>query len=500
MSIQNRSSKRNTSQPPASGRKPNPLSTRDIAVSLETLLAYHHDLRSLFQRREQREWSFFYLCGQLSNLERKTIEAMVLHLLEAKPHLIRAVQQFMGQSAWDVEPFMKYIQHLVAQWLGEPDGVVIVDGSGFPKQGKASVGVAYQYCGHVGKLANCQEGVFLVYASRKGYAFLDERLYMPEDWFDAAHQALRARCGVPAHLTFQTEPALGLEMIQTVLERAEVPFRWVTCDETYGKNPAFLDGIAALGKFYLAEVSKDTGVWVRTPTVEPPGPGLLGRPRLHPRVKRTAPAAQEMQALMAQLPERSWQRQTIKEGSKGPLVVEFAFMRVTPVRNKLPGDRCWGIFRRSLGPKPEIKFYLSNAPATCPQAELVWLSGMRWPVETTFEEGKGEVGMDHYQLRSWDGWHHHMVQTFLAHLFLIRLRLLFQKSPALTTAQAHQLIARALEDERDNLPDVLSILHYQQSRNHAAYGSHRKRTMARHEKQPAKRQRNVKKPKSRTHK
>lgn len=427
MSTRNRSSKRDASQPPASGRKPTQLSNQDVAVSLEALLAYHREIRPLFQRREQREWSFFYLCGQLSHLERKTIEVMVLHLLGAKPRLIRAVQQFMGQSAWDVEPFVKRIQHLVAQWLGEADGVVIVDGSGFPKQGNASVGVAYQYCGHLGKLANCQQGVFLVYASRKGYAFLDERLYMPEDWFDAAHQTLRERCGVPTRLTFQTEPALGLEMIQTVLERGEVPFRWVTCDETYGKNPTFLDGIADLGKLYLAEVSKDTCVWVRTPTVEPPGPGLLGRPRLHPRVKRTAPAAQEMQALRAQLPDRNWQRQTIKEGSKGPLVVEFAFMRVTPVRNKLPGERCWAIFRRSLGPEPEIKFYLSNAPATCPHAELVRLSGLRWPVETTFEESKGEAGMDHYQLRSWSGWHHHMVQTFLAHLFLIRLRLLFQK-------------------------------------------------------------------------
>lgn len=429
MNNNRRPTKRRVSrQPPASGRKPlGRLSGRDVALSMETLLAYHQEFQAFFQRREQREWSFFYLCGQLADLERKTIETMVLALLDAKPNVIRAVQQFMGQGAWEVGSLVAHAQGLVSQWLGEPDGVVIVDGSGFPKQGKDSVGVGYQYCGHLGKLANCQEGVFLAYASRKGYAFLDERLYMPEDWFDDAHQERRQRCGVPKTLTFQTEPALGLEMIRVVHERAVVPFRWVACDESYGKTPSFLDGIEALGKWYLAEVPVDTRVWLRTPLVEPPGQGLFGRPRLHPRVKRTAPDPQEMCVVMAQLPAKHWQRQVVKEGSKGPLEVEFAFLRVTPVRDQLPGARCWAIFRRSLGPQPELKFYLSNAPATCLPAELVRLSGMRWPVETAFEEGKGEVGLDHYQLRTWRGWHHHMVQSFLAHLFLIRLRILFQK-------------------------------------------------------------------------
>jgi SRSO17 transposase len=429
MSIRNRSSQGSApNQPPASGCKPSKkLSSYDVALSMEALLTYHRELQGLFQRREQREWSFFYLFGQLANLERKTIEGMVLGLLSTQPKLIRAVQQFMGQGSWKVEPLVLHIQSLVAKWLGEPDGVLVVDGSGFPKQGQATVGVAYQYCGHLGKLANCQEGVFLVYTSRKGYAFLDERLYMPEDWFSTVNQQRRQACGVPETLSFQTEPALGLEMISGVLDRKVIPFRWIACDETYGKNPSFLDGIAALGKLYLAEVPADTHVWVRTPTVQQPGPGLFGRPRIHLRVRRNEPASQEMRELMGQLSKAQWRRQVVKEGSKGPLVVEFAFMRVTAVRNKLPGQRCWAIFRRSLGLDPELKFYLSNAPTTCAQAELVRVSGMRWPVETTFEESKGEVGLDHYQLRTWRGWHHHMIQSFLAHLFLIRLRILFKK-------------------------------------------------------------------------
>jgi hypothetical protein len=132
-------------------------------------------------------------------------------------------------------------------------------------------------------------------------------------------------------------------------------------------------------------------------------------------------------ALINQLPARAWHRRIIKEGSKGPLRVELAFVRVTPVRDQLPGSRGWAIFRRSLGSQHETKFYLSNAPADCPPAELTRITGMRWPVETAFEEAKGEVGLDHYETRTWQGWHHHMLQSFLAHLFLMRLRLLFQK-------------------------------------------------------------------------
>jgi SRSO17 transposase len=232
---------------------------------------------------------------------------------------------------------------------------------------------------------------------------------------------------MPETLVFRTEPELGLEMIGVLVQRNVLPFRWVTCDESYGKIPAFLDGIAALDKWYLAEVPADTRVWLRTPAIEPPGHGLFGRPRIHPRVKRTAPRPLELRALSTQLSCTAWQRRKIQEGSKGPLMVELAFLRVTPVREELPGPRCWAIFRRTLGAQPETKFYLSNAPADCSRQELTRITGMRWPVETALEEAKGEVGLDHFETRSWQGWHHHMLQSFLAHLFLIRLRLLFQK-------------------------------------------------------------------------
>ncbi len=418
-------------RPPASGRKASQcLSTAEIAHLSDDLSAYHRQYFSVLKRREQRQSSMFYLCGQLSGLERKTIEPMVLALHGPDLNAIRAVQQFIAQSSWSAPDAIKQHQQLVADSLGDPLGVVIVDGSGFPKQGPYSAGVAYQYCGHLGKLANCQEGVFAVYVTQHGYTFLDGRLYVPEHWFTAEHKALRERCGIPDKLTFQTEPALALQMVTDVHTAGVVPFRWVACDEHFGQNTGFLDGIAALGKWYFAEVPSDTRVWLRTPAIQAPGQGPLGRPRIHPRLARNAPPARELRDLAADLPRSAWKRYLIKEGSQGPMWAEFAFLRGTTVRDGLPGPRVWAILRRSLGPAREFKFHLSNAPLGCERRDLAQMTGWRWPIETSFAEAKGEVGMDHYETRSWLGWHHHMVQSFMAYLFLTRLRLRLKKSPS----------------------------------------------------------------------
>jgi len=415
-------------RPPASGRKPTAkLPAHTVAASAEALLAFHARFAACFRRREQRYWSLFYLCGQLSNLPRKTIEAMVLNLYGTDANAGRDLERFLSQGRWDQDEMLQQHQVVVAEGLGEPEGVIIADGSGFPKQGDQSVGVAFQYCGHLGKVANCQQGVFLVYAGTRAHAFLDAQLYLPEDWFTEAYQARRQAGRIPAEVVFRTEAQIALDMITQVVQRAVVPFRWVTADEAYGKSPTFLEGIEQLGKWFLVEVPTDTRVWLRTPKIEPPGQGLLGRPRTRPRVARSAPAPQEVKALAAQLPKSRWMRRVIKQGSKGPLVAEFAFLRATTVRDELPGSRRWVIFRRSLSASRELKVYISNAPTTCPRSEFIRVSGMRWPVETALEEGKGEVGMDHYETRTWPAWHRHMTHAALAHLFLVSLCMQWQK-------------------------------------------------------------------------
>lgn len=430
-------SKRNGSRrhrlalPPPSGQAPGqPLSQQDVDASADELVTFLQRWADLWPRREQRDWSAFYLCGQLATLERKTIEPMVLALKGPDEDAMRGLQQFIGQSTWPIGPKRDRLQQLVGGWLGEPGAVLIFDGSGFPKQGTHSAGVAPQYCGALGKIANCQEGVFAVYASSRGYAFVDGRLYVPDRWFGGDYALRRQACGIPTDLRFQTEPEIALAMLVEILAAGDLPFRWVTADEHFGENPAFLDGIATTGKWYQVEVPKNTRVWLHTPAVQPPGPGLMGRPRLYPRVAPDAPRPIELKALAAQLPRTAWHRRTIKEGSRGPLESDFAFVRVTAVRDALPGPRLWATFRRSLTDPTEIKYFLSNAPARCPQAELVRVTGLRWPIETALEEGKGEIGQDHYETRSWLGWHHHMLQSFMAHLFLMHLRRVFKKKPS----------------------------------------------------------------------
>jgi SRSO17 transposase len=420
---------RRSNQRPASGRKPSlKLTLGDIDAIGDELTTYHRLFQAVFQRREQRYWSLVYLCGQLSDLERKTIEPMVLALLGPEPNAVRAVEHFISQGQWPTSALIRRYQELVAAWLGDPRGVVIIDGSGFPKQGHASAGVAQQYCGALGKLANCQEGVFAVYVSPSGAAFLDMRLYLPREWFEATSRARWQQCGIPADLSFHTEPELALTMLRELVTRDRVPFQWVAFDEHFGESPFLLDQIDALGKCYLAEVPCTTRAWLHTPAIEPPGPGLLGRPRTRPRLAQNAPRARELRAIAASLPQSAWTRYTFKEGSKGAMVAEFAFLRVTAVRDTLPGPRVWAIFRRNLHAPLELKVYVSNAPRTCAPYELAQVCGLRWPVETLLKEGKGEAGMDHYETRTWRGWHHHMAQSFLAHLFLMRVRLVLKKN------------------------------------------------------------------------
>ena len=213
------------------------------------------------------------------------------------------------------------------------------------------------------------------------------------------------------------------------MERAAVPFRWVVAAERYGRIPAFLDGVAATGQWYFAEVPASTKVGLGQPKVELPGQRPMGRPRKYPRVAAGAPKAEEVRPIAARLPARAWRRSTSKEGSKGPIAADLACVRVTRARRGRPGLAGWLILRRSLDRARAVKYVLSNAPASCSHAALVRVRGLRWPVETALEEATGELGMDHYETRTWRGWHHHMTQTFLAHHFLVRLRLKLKQSP-----------------------------------------------------------------------
>jgi SRSO17 transposase len=311
---------------------------------------------------------------------------------------------------------------MVDEDMGDPEGVLIFDESGFPKKGEDSVGVARQYCGTLGKVENCQVGVFMAYASPHGYALLDKRLFIPEKWFEGAYAQRRKKCELPPTVQFRTKPQLAVEMFEGI--QGKLPFKYVVSDTLYGMSPDFIDAVERdPGVTYLVEVPSDTLCWLRKPMVIRKQYRYRGELREREVLDEGAKRPITVQALGKSLNDFYWYRRKVSEGTKGPIEYEFTKRRVTVSKDGLPEKVVWLLIRRTLGHDPKYSYFISNAPVSTRLKTFVWLSGIRWAIEQCFEETKTELGMDHYEVRKYAGWNHHMLTCILGHFFLWHLKI-----------------------------------------------------------------------------
>lgn len=407
----------------------------DVEGFLEELWEFQSAFHDCFARSEPRAHFFDYMVGQFSKLERKSIEPMAL---QVEGGTIRGMQRFISDISWDEDQMVWNYHQLVADDLGDPEGVLMFDETGFVKKGQESVGVARQYCGSLGKVENCQVGVFAGYASRHGYALVDKRLFLPEEWFSDAYATRRTTCHVPLALTFQRKPQLAAAMLHALRQEGLLPFKYVVADCLYGNSPDFLDAVdACVGVTTFVAIPGETRCWLQRPRTEDTTYRYKGAERSKRVVVDTAPAARPVATVAAHLPASSWYYRKVSEGTKGPIEYAFARQRVTLCKEGLPERTVWLVIKRTVGATPRYSYYISNAPVSTPWRTFVWLSGMRWAIEQCFEEGKTELGMAHYEVRKYTGWHHHMLTTMLAHFFLWHLKLRLGKK----SARPHDLAA-----------------------------------------------------------
>jgi SRSO17 transposase len=354
-----------------------------------------------FYRTEQRQNATLVIRGLLSGLERKTCEPIAIEAgLARKP-----IQFFVGSGKWDDEAVMLELRAHVREELAEADGVVVVDPSGFPKKGTESCGVDRQWCGRLGKVDNCQIGVFLAYAAKAGYAPLDRQLYLPEDW--ANDEARREKCHVPSGVKFQETWRIALDLLDRSLPG--LPHGWIVGDDELGRASQFRAALRRRTERYVLDVPCNTTVRDLERRRPPRKKAGVGRKR--------EVAFRRADIWAASQPESRWERITVRDGEKGPLVVDAMSVRVRAKEEGRIGPEERLVVIRPVG-ESRIDYALSDAGPEVPLAEVVRVQRQRHRIEEVFEAGKGEVGLDHYEVRSWVGWHHHMTLCLVALWFL----------------------------------------------------------------------------------
>lgn len=388
-----------------------------IDALLPALEAFHARFGRFFRRTEGRTSGRRYLMGLTLPIERKNAEN-IAEQVGAPP---RKLQEFLSDSPWDDEGCIGELQRFVGEHLGTPCGVLVLDDTGFPKKGSHSAGVGRQYSGTLGRVDNCQVGVFLGYASAHGHTLVDRRLYLTESWLADPVKRASPRAAVPPDVRFRTKLDLAAELLGEAAGRGHLPYAWVTADAAYGESHDLRRLVAEQGRWYCFEVRGTAEAWTSDPGWEvPPRSGRAGRPASRPRRGSRSEAARTAEAIVRSLPDEAWTRLRVTEGEKGPREYEFVRLRVVEKIHREPGAEGWLMARRPVGSgaDADIKCYLSNAPQTVALAEMAAVGCLRWTIEEDFELAKGEVGLDHYEVTRYRGWYHHITLSLMALAFL----------------------------------------------------------------------------------
>lgn len=346
-------------------------------------------LAPYFERAEPRQRALAYLRGLLSPAERKNSWQLAEVSGDATPY---GLQHLLRRALWDPEAVRDELRRYVVQHLGDAAAVLVIDETGFLKKGRHSAGVARQYSGTAGRIENCQIGVFVGYASRHGHTLLDRELYLPAEWTN--DRARGQQAGIPADRGFATKPALAKEMLQRTLA-AGVPARWVTGDSVYGDDRRLRMWLEAQPQAHVLAVSGKEYVWLDV-------------------------RQRQVKTILAALPTEGWTRLSAGEGAKGPRWYDWRWL---PLAEPLePNWRRWLLVRRSVSDSQDLQAYVVFAPQETPLAEVVRVAGTRWTIEQLFEAAKGDVGLDHYEVRSWTGWFRHITLAMWALALLTVLR------------------------------------------------------------------------------
>jgi SRSO17 transposase len=374
---------------------------RLVAAELDQV---HERIAGRFARAEPRARVREYLSGLVAGLERKNGWTLAERAGEVSPD---GMQRLLRRADWDIDGIRDDVRDYVAEHLGDRQGVLIVDETGFLKKGTKSAGVQRQYSGTAGRTENCQVGTFLAYASARGHALIDRELYLPESWAGDRDRCRAA--GIPDEVEFATKPRQAQQMLQRAFD-SRVPFAWVTADEAYGQAKYLRVWLEERGVFHVLAI------------------------RCSDTLITTAAGEQRADELAAALPAQAWQRLSAGAGAHGPR--EYHWARV-PIRICWrPGRGHWLLARRSISNPDEIAYYVCYGPRRSSLADLAWIAGSRWHVEECFQQAKSEAGLDHYQVRSWRAWYAHITLSMLALAWLAASRAHAVKGESVPAARA----------------------------------------------------------------